>query len=240
MNRRISVFCSLLAAVGPWCAAAQAEPENPAAPPPFKNGERLRYEVVWPSGLSLGEAEFVASSSQAGWEFHATIGADLPTVKIRDEYRSQTDPGLCAQEFDKDARHGDDSWRESIVLDQAESTAHRSTKGGGGESDFAIPPCARDALSYLYFMRRNLAEGRIPPPDDIVFGALYQISVTYAETRQVDVFGAKREADRILVDIGGPGSQHSFEIFFGKDEARTPLIIKVPFDLGTFSLKLVE
>ena len=239
MNPRTLLLGSLLAAIGPWCAA-QADPENAAGPTPFQNGERLRYEVVWPSGLSLGEAEFSASTSQAGWEFRAELGADLPTIAIRDEYRSLTDHELCSREFDKDAKHGDTTWRETVVLDQSESVAHRSTKGGGGESRYALPPCARDALTYLYFMRRNLAEGRIPPPDDIVFGALYQVSVTYAESRQVMVSGAWREADRILVDVGGPGSQHSFEIFFGKDEARTPLIIKVPFELGTFSLMLVE
>ncbi len=239
MNLKSLVLCLLLAAAGPWCGA-QAAPEGPSAPPPFKNGERLHYEVVWPSGLSLGEADFVANSSQAGWDFKAIISADLPTLKVRDEYRSHTDPNLCSLTFEKEAKHGAEEWREKVELNQSESTAHRETMEGGGESDFAIPPCGRDALAFLYFMRLNLAEGRIPPPDDIVFGGLYQISVTYVETRQVEISGAMRDADRILVDVTGPNSQHSFEVFFGKDEARTPLIVKVPFDLGTFSLKLVE
>ena len=38
----------------------------------------------------------------------------------------------------------------------------------------------------------------------------------------------------------GSKAQHSFEVFFGKDEARTPLIVRVPFELGVFSLRLVE
>ena len=66
------------------------------------------------------------------------------------------------------------------------------------------------------------------------------ITVTYAESRQIQISGAAREADRMLIDVTGDKSQHSFEIFFGKDEARTPLIVQVPFELGTFSLRLVE
>ena len=46
--------------------------------------------------------------------------------------------------------------------------------------------------------------------------------------------------DRMLVDLAGPNSQRSFEIFVGKDKARTPLLMRIPFDLGTFSLKLLR
>ena len=130
------------------------------------------------------------------------------------------------------ARFGD-----PVVL---RDTTERETLGGGGVSEFDVPPCVRDGVAYLYFLRQDLARGRIPPPDDINFGAQSMISITYAETRAIEVGGKARDADRILVDLTGPNSQNSFEIFFGRDEARTPLLIKAPFELGVFSLRLAE
>jgi hypothetical protein len=126
------------------------------------------------------------------------------------------------------------------VFDQDKNTARRETVGGGGVSEFAVPPCARDALAYLFFLRQDLARGRVPPPDDVNWGSQYLITVTYAESREVEAAGKLQQADRILVDLAGPGSDHSFEIFFSKDDARTPLLIRAPFQLGTFALKLVE
>jgi hypothetical protein len=216
-----------------------ATAETPV-PTPFKPGERLRYEVVWPSGLSLGEADFSANTEQGGWSFRMTLGASLPNFEIKDQYSSTTDFNLCSQEFNKQFKHGSKTTEEAVTFDQDAHRAHRETAAGGGESDFDVPPCARDALTFLYFLRQDLARGRISPPDDINFGGQYMITVTYAETREVTVAGESREADRILVDLTGDKSQHSFEVFFGKDEARTPLIVRVPFELGTFSLRLVE
>ena len=207
---------------------------------PFKNGEVLRYEVVWPTGLSLGEAEFRATSSQSGWKFHAELTASLPNFEVLDEYAAEADHSLCSKTLNKDSLHGSRQTHEEITFDQKARTAKRESLGGGGVSELTVPPCARDALTALYALRSDLAAGRIPPPDDLVFGALYGVVVTYAETRLVDVAGEKREADRLLVDISGPEANHHFEIFIGKDDARTPLLVKVPFDLGVFSLKLVE
>jgi hypothetical protein len=95
-------------------------------------------------------------------------------------------------------------------------------------------------LTFLYLLRSEIGRGRIPPPDDLNFGAQYQVTMTYAETRQIEVAGEMVKSDRILVDLTGPASQRSFEVFFGQDSARTPLLIRIPFELGTFTLKLVK
>lgn len=206
---------------------------------PFASGEKLVYEVNWPSGLSLGEVEFQANSVTGGWEFQSRINATLPNFEIRDEYRALTDAKLCSQEFTKDFAHGSSIGTETVVFDQANRTAHRTTKKGG-ESDFDVPPCARDGLTFLYLLRAEIGRGRIPPPDDINFGAQYQVSMTYAQTLDLEVAGEFVKTDRILVDLTGPASQHSFEVFFSQDSARTPVLIRIPFELGTFSLKLVK
>lgn len=235
MKQTASILLILLAAF----SARPLSAENLGLAP-FKNGERLRYELVWPSGLSLGEAEFTVRAGPSGWEFTAEFSASLPTFAVRDKYNSVADMELCSQELMKDFSHGQRKGRESVVFDQQENRATRTTLGGGGESEFDIPPCARDGLAYLYFLRQSLADGRIPPPDDLNFGGQYMVSVTYAETKKIEVGGAYVDADLILVDLTGPNSQHSVEAFFSKDESRRPLLFRVPFELGVFSLRLVE
>jgi hypothetical protein len=206
---------------------------------PFASGETLVYEVTWPSGLSLGEVEFEANGVTGGWEFRARVNATLPNFEIRDEYRARTDGEMCSLELEKDFVHGSARGHETVEFDQTNRRARRKTKNGG-ESEFDVPPCARDALTFLYLLRAEIGRGRIPPPDDLNFGAQYQVSMTYAESLDLAVAGEAVKADRILIDLTGPASQRSFEVFFGQDSARTPVLIRIPFELGTFSLKLVK
>lgn len=231
------MICFLIVAAL-WAAGAAA-----AETLPFAGGERLRYEVAWPSGLALGEAEFHAQKRADGWDFQLTLKASLPAIEIDDSYRSSTDAELCSREFRKDARHGKKTTNEKLLFDQQSERVERTTitpEGPGGRSAVEAPPCAKDALAFLYFLRRSLAMGRIPPPDDLYFGAGYLITLTFAETLRLAAAGGAREADKILADVTGPDSRHSFEIYFAKDAARTPLLVRAPFDIGTFSLKLLE
>ncbi len=227
------------AAIGIFLVCFPALATDPE-PVPFQPGERLTYEITWPSGLALGETEFTARGSSQSWTFQATIKADLPTLEIRDEYHSKTDASLCSLELEKKAARGDRKTGETVTFDQESHVARRETHEGGGESELEVPACARDGLTFLYFLRRELGRGRIPPPDDVNFGAQYQVSITYAESREIQVGSERRMADKILIDLTGPATQHSFEIFFGQDAARTPLLMRIPFELGTFSLKLVQ
>ena len=91
-----------------------------------------------------------------------------------------------------------------------------------------------------YSLRHDLAQGRVPPPDDLNFGAQYQITISYVETREIEAGGKIQQADRLLVDVSGRESTVNIELFLAQDAARTPLLIRVPFELGTFSLKLAE
>ena len=209
---------------------------------PFAGGERLRYEVAWPSGLALGEAEFHAQEAADGWDFELTLKAGLPTIEIDDSYHSSTDAGLCSREFSKHTRRGKKTANERLRFDRGAKRVERTTitpDGPGGTSFIETPPCAKDALAFLYFLRQSLAMGRIPPPDDLYFGAGYLVTLTFAETLRLSTARGSRQADKILVDVTGPDSRNSFEIYFAKDAARTPLLVRAPFDVGTFSLKLL-
>jgi hypothetical protein len=62
----------------------------------------------------------------------------------------------------------------------------------------------------------------------------------YAGAQDVVLNDKRRQADRVVVYLKGPASDSSVEIFFDRDPARTPLIIRAPFALGTFSMELVR
>lgn len=213
--------------------------ETPEAAP-FSSGEMLRYDIVWPSGLRLGEATFTANSNQAGWAFSADFSANLPVLAIEDKYESKTDFSLCSASFKKIVSHGKRKQNEEVAFKQGENRALRRNLADGTTQDLIVPPCARDALAYLYSLRQDLAQGRVPPPDDFNFGPQYQISVSYVETREIEAAGRMQQADRLLVDVSGGENPVNIELFLGQDAARTPLVIRVPFELGTFSLRLAE
>lgn len=232
---------AIIAVVGFACSPTApsvraAPPDGPATP--WADGEELLYEVTWPSGLSLGEARFHARATPSGWAFESSITASLPTMEIRDEYRSAADSGLCSLNFHKNIVHGAKKTEESVNYDQKAHKAMRSTLGGGGESKFTIPPCTRDGLTFLYYLRRELGSGSIPPPADINFGAQYEVAVSYAQSLEIEVGGEGFRADRILVDLTGPASRHSIEMFVAQDAARTPLMVRTALGLKTFLLKL--
>jgi hypothetical protein len=206
---------------------------------PFARGEVLNYSVNWPSGLSLGEAQFKAGGGEPGWQFEFHLEASLPAFEIRDHYRSSADARFCSESLDKEFVHGPRKGKEQVRYDQQKHTAERQTVAGG-KSEISIPDCVKDGLTFLYFLRRELAGGRIPSPQTINFGAPYQGTASYADSPHIEVSGVRQPSDRVQVSFRGPASQHTFEIYFGRDPARTPLLVRVPFPLGTFTLELVR
>jgi hypothetical protein len=203
--------------------------------------ENLRYNVNWPSGLSLGEGSMRTRRLEDGSrEYSLVLDAAIPGVPIRDEYTARATQAMCSVEFEKKSVHGPRKASEKSAFDAGRNVMVRTTSAGGGKSEVPIAPCAKDALTFLHFLRREIGRGNLPSPQTTYFGAAYQIRVTYMGAQQVTVDGARVEADRIAAAVKGPASENSFEIFLGRDQARTPVLIKVPFALGTFSMELVR
>jgi hypothetical protein len=238
---RCSFLCWAVICGSLWAQSSGPAPKASASSgsTPFGRGEVLNYVVNWPSGLSLGEAQFKAGGGEPGWQFEFTLDATLPGFEIRDRYRSSATDRFCSQSLEKDSVHGNRKARERVRYDQQRRVAERETIDGG-KSELPVPECVKDGLTFLYLLRRDLAAGRIPPAQQVSFGALYHVTVTYADTSQIEVSGVRQPADRIQVSFRGPASQHTFEIHFGRDPARTPLLIRAPFSLGTFALELVR
>jgi hypothetical protein len=205
---------------------------------PFTD-ETLAYTVSWPSGLGIGEGRTQARKSAAGWDFEFTLSGGIPGFAVADTFRSLSTPELCSVEFAKNSVHGRRKARERTVFDTRSGIATRSTENGG-KTEIPMGVCTRDALAFLYFTRRELGQGRVPPPQAVLFGALYDIKLEYRGSEPVTVNGRTQEADRIFGTVRGPASDHTFEALFARDAARTPLKVRVPLPLGTFSLDLVR
>jgi hypothetical protein len=211
---------------------------------PFTN-ETLHYTVSWPSGLNLGEAQISATrsepSKQGGeqWVFNFLLDASVPGFAVTDHYHSTASSDMCSMTFEKGFTHGTRKSQERIEFDAHAGVARRQTPDGG-RSEISVSACARDALTFLYFARQELGQGRVPPQENILFGGPYQVRLAYTGAQTVRVNDRRSETDRVVATVKGPASEITFEMFFARDAARTPLLIRVPLSLGMFSMELAR
>ena len=203
--------------------------------------EELRYSIYWPSGLSFGSALFKARFTDPGWRFEFDLQASLPKIEVNDRAVSRSDAQLCGQEFEKHILHG--SKRASELLRFRPNVVERINLQRAEEQRPGTTPvqdCARDALAFLYFLRTELAAGRIPPTDTVFFGAAYRVRLEHAQARWLTWDGERQLTDEIRVSVRGPGSEHELSAFFARDESRTPLLFRMQFDAETFTMRLQE
>ncbi len=223
----------LLAATRPSGGATVAEI------PPI-GGEQLHYTINWPSGLSLGEADLtgsrsgVASTAGSKLVFSFQIDAAVPAFPVSDHYRAEASTEFCSATFNKHYRHGGRTANETTTF-SSDGSATRKTENGG-EATLSTTSCARDALTYLFYVRSELSQGRLPPEETVYFGAPYRVKLDFAGTTQIQVGGKTVEADKLMASVHGDSSSIEFEVYFLKDAARTLALVRVPFSLGTFSM----
>ena len=233
---RIALCLAVIIAVG----VAQPAPDKPVLKGfPFTN-ESLSYTVNWPSGLSLGEAHLSATGIKSGWKFDLGLDASIPGFAVKDNFNSTSSPDLCSETFSKDAVHGSRKSKESVTVDAASSTATRVNEKGAGAAKMAVPGCVRDALTFLFYARREMGQGRVPVAQEIIFGAIYNGSFEYTGAETIPVGGKPTVTDKVVCHIKGPASDITFDAYFDRDPARTPVSIRVPLPVGKFSLELVR
>ncbi len=209
---------------------------------PFQN-ETLHYRVNWPGGSSLGELALTAHKNGAGWDFEMTTIVAIPVVPIADTYKSTASGvDLCSATLRREISHGSKRVTEKTEFDQKQNRAQRETliPAGGGKSEFDIPTCGRDALTFQYFARREMGQGRVPPAGQVFFGSAYDVKMVYTGAMDIPVAGKTVVTDHLNVSVKGPASDFTFEIFYARDAARTPLLLKIPVIIGTVSLELVR
>ncbi|HEY7334797.1 MAG TPA: DUF3108 domain-containing protein [Bryobacteraceae bacterium] len=214
------------------------------------SGETLHYVVNWPSGLSLGEATLDSSHVmfQSGpnahaesWNFGFDLDASVPGFSIRDHYTSQaSDPQICSSKLVKTTQRGSRKTEETDTFDQEAGKVTRETKAPGGKSDYSVSACARDAMAYLQFVRNELASGRLAPQQAVVLGGSYNVRIEFSGTETVKNNGKPVQADRVQATVKGRSSDFTVQILFAKDAARTPLLVRIPLSLGTFTAELTH
>jgi hypothetical protein len=177
---------------------------------------------------------------EGGWNFELTLDAALPGFVIRDEYKSKADSKFCSEEFERTVQRGSTKSSEKSKFDPKRKMVTRETQNGGGKSEMEISECAHDALAFLQFVRDELAQGRLPPHQAVYFGAKYDLQVNYIGNDTVKLGDRRIDADVIRVNSHGPKSDFAVEIFFAKDDMRTPLLARIPLAMGTFTVELMR
>jgi hypothetical protein len=216
---------------------------------PFQN-ESLRYHVIWPGGVKLGDASLSAQKGEGGvWNFEMSANVNVPLVPIADRYRSSAaGPDLCSVTLERSISHGSKKTNEKTEFDQKKNIAVRQTlipatadkPAGGGKSEISLPVCARDALTFQYFARREMGQGRVPAASRIFLGSGYALKMVYTGAMDIPVAGKPVTTDHVNVSVKGAASDFTLEIYYARDAARTPLLIKIPVSVGTVSLELVR
>jgi hypothetical protein len=209
---------------------------------PFQN-ETLHYRVNWPGDRSLGEVSLTArKAGDGGWDFGMSAIVGIPVVPVADVYKSTAGADLCSATLRREISHGSKKVTEKTEFDQKQNRALRQTlvPAGGGQSEFDIPTCGRDALAFQYFARREMGQGRVPPAGKVFFGSAYEVKMVYTGAQDIPVAGKPVVTDHLNVSVKGPASDFTFEIFYARDAARTPLLIKIPVSVGTVTLELVR
>ena len=216
--------------------AASAQPGFPFT------DESLRYNLSWQSGTNLGEATLSAHRSAVGWNLDVALNAGVPGFSLADQLHSAVDPKLCSQEFERDLTHAGKRTDDKTNFDQRAGSATRTTlfPVGGGKTDLSIATCARDAVAFAYYARVEMGQGRVPAPLQVYFGSSYSVRLEYTGEDHVTSGGKSVLADRVHATVKGPKADFQCDIFFARDAARTPLSVRIPLPLGTFSLDLVR
>jgi hypothetical protein len=208
---------------------------------PFQN-ESLHYTINYSSGLSLGDANLTAHKNANGWDFTVTLDAAAAGFTVKDKYTSSMIAGYCSTELTRDTIHASRTTREKTTFDQEKQTAHRQTElpSDGGYSDLNTGPCGRDAISFLYFVRKELGQGRVPPPQVVYFGSAYTVQQSYTGAQTITAGDKKEVTDHLVFAVKGPRSEFSVEVNYARDAARTPLLVKIPQAVGTLSMEIVR
>jgi hypothetical protein len=204
--------------------------------------ETLHYSLKWPSGLNLGQASLVSVTPGNGKprRLEATFTANIPGFILKDRYSASATEALCSLTLTKELEHGSKKIKETEMFDQAAGTVKRETVvAGGGSTTLSVQGCAKDALTFLEFVRHELAQGKIAPAQQVLFGSPYQVRLESLGTQSIRLGEVRLDADHMRVSLKGPASDYTFEVFFAKDASRTPVFARLPLPLGAFTVELI-
>jgi hypothetical protein len=189
--------------------------------------EALNYNVRWPTGVALGRAKLVENSG-TNLSFDLRIG--IPGLAAMGSFASKLTAAGCTSAFTKKYELG---FRRSAEFTSVDGQTARRQTANGGVSTFNVGSCGRDALAFIQFLRSELKAGRKPAAQTILFGAQYNLTLSYPTPVAAGV-------DTVQVRVQGPASDNTMQVDFLQDTARTPSTVRVQLPLGQMQLELVR
>jgi hypothetical protein len=223
--------CALVATLSFAAAPVATQPALTGFP--FTD-EDLNYSINWPTGANLGEAHLHAKRSGTNWNFSLSLDAGLPGFAVKDTYRSEMGPDYCSASFERSTSHASHTGQDHQTIDRDRATATHN------KVDIPVPACVKDALTYLFYSRHELGQGRVPAAQEILFGALHTIRTDYVGAPMIPINGKQVQSDKVTCTIGIGSADYMFDVYFARDAARTPLLITAPFAVGKFSMELIR
>jgi hypothetical protein len=235
-----AVFCAaavcpaiLLTARGPAPSAPQAS----QVAFPFAGGETLRFKLLWPSGVGLGEAALIVSAGQSQLHLDMTIDADLPIEKISGKFSSVATPdGLCSIQYHRKMTEGKKVSEESIEFDQKAHQAKRTVNGQ--TATLSVSECAKDPLAFLYYFRSELAKRRTAQTASLVLAPDKHLEISGGSAETITAGGRQRKAEKFSAVIRYPYFTKSFDVWFSTDGHWEPLMVRLPSPLAVFSAEI--
>src|SRR5207249_3998387 len=104
------------------------------------------------------------------------------------QYHSTANVDFCSGQLDKKTARGSRKNEERVTFDPSKTTAIRETVRGdktAGQTEMSVQSCARDALTLLQFVRKELEQGRLPSQQPAILGAAYQVRLEYLGSTSV-------------------------------------------------------
>lgn len=127
---------------------------------PFKDGEKLTYEISWSNIMQAGTAvmEVRKQTDSDGKEaYHlvsTAVSAGLVSkfYRVSDRIESLIDPaGLSSLSYRMDSQHGKRTKKRQMLFDRSKRTVR--VLAGGFQNVYTVPDGVQDALSSLYYVR---------------------------------------------------------------------------------------
>ena len=224
------------------CPASLVAQSAPSSGSPFlASPEKLNYNLLWASGISLGEATLQASRGGGQIFLEATVIADLPQYHVAYTFSSVTTEQLCSLRFRQTLREGRRTTEDVFEFDPQKHEARRTRNGR--TTTAAVGECPRDPLALLYFFRQQLALGKVPVGTPEAAGKFhlgedYTVHYDAVTPEGVPLGGKEPPGDRFLIRAEGTSGGQSLEVWIGTDAVRLPVAVKIPFSMGTFSAEL--
>ena len=204
--------------------------------PVLTSGEKLEYNLKWPSGISLGEAMLKATHNGNQKYLEATVDADLPQYHTLYTFSSVTNEQFCSQQFRMVLHEGKRISNDSFEFDQKNHQVHRVRNGRSTTAAVAdTSDCARDPLALVYYFREQLALGKPQTSGTLYLGEEY--TVHYDAATPGSGGSEAPTGDHFNIRADAPNAPNT-EVWIRNDLQRVPVLLRIAFSLGTLSADL--